>query len=129
MSPARLTTRDYVASALVAVIVMVYLGYLVWDNMPVVQDARGMAGLGVAVGFSAFIIIRGPDILDLTGFAEVVLAGLSLLLGLTTLVLAHTAVAETLLAVFIASIVVVWAVELMDHLGILPSHHVDGAAR
>lgn len=104
MSAERLTTRDYVASALVALIILTYLGHLVWDQMPLVQDARGMAALGVAVGFSAFIIIRGSDILDVTGFAELVLALMSLLLGFTTLVLSHTAIAETLLAVFIASI-------------------------
>ena len=47
-----------------------------------VQDARGMAGLGLVLGFSAFI----------------------------------------------TSIVVVWAVELIDHTGTIPNHHLSGAA-
>jgi hypothetical protein len=34
--------------------------------------------------------------------------------------LAETAAAEVLLAVFMGSIVVVWAVMLMDHAGVLP---------
>ena len=128
MSLARLTTRDYVASVQVGLIVITYLGYRTWDQMPLVQDARGMSGLGLVLGFSAFIIIRGADILDVAGFAEVVLAAVSLLLGLITLIFAQTAAAETLLAVFITSIVVVWAVELMDHMGIIPNHHLSGAA-
>jgi hypothetical protein len=43
-----------------------------------------------------------------------------LVLGVVALALAETAVAEVLLAVFMASILIVWAVELMDHAGILP---------
>ena len=128
MSLARLTTRDYVASVLVGLIVITYLGYRTWDQMPLAQDVLDMTGLGLVLGFSAFVIIRGADILDVTGFAEVVLAAVSLLLGLATLIFARTAAAETLLAVFITSIVVVWVVELMDHTGIIPSHHLSGAA-
>ena len=45
---------------------------------------------------------------------------LSLLLGVIALALAGTAAAEVLLAFFMASILAVWAVELMDHAGILP---------
>ena len=41
-------------------------------------------------------------------------------MGLVTLALAETAAAEVLLAVFMASILLVWAVELLDHFGILP---------
>jgi hypothetical protein len=43
-----------------------------------------------------------------------------LVLGVVALALAEMAVAEVLLAVFMASILIVWAVELMDHAGILP---------
>ena len=42
------------------------------------------------------------------------------MLGIVALVLAETAAAEVLLAVFMASILIVWAIELMDHAGILP---------
>jgi len=48
------------------------------------------------------------------------IAGVSLVLGVVALALAETAVAEVLLAVLMASILIVWAVELMDHAGILP---------
>jgi hypothetical protein len=47
-------------------------------------------------------------------------ATLSLVLGVVALALAETVAAELLLAIFMASILVVWAVELMDHAGWLP---------
>lgn len=129
VSLTRLTARDHVGSALVALIVIAYCGYRVWDEMPFPHDPRGVAALGLLLGWSAFSIMRGGDILDWTGLAEVVLAVVSLVLGLATLIFAQTPVAETLLAVFVTSIVVVWTVELLDHLGILPSHHVRDAAQ
>ncbi len=128
MSGARLMIRDYVATALVVLIVIAYLGRT-WDQFPVLHDPERMAGVGLTLAFPAFIIIRGADILDVTGLIEVVFAVMSLLLGFATLVFARTAVAEAFLAAFMASIIVVWATALLDHLGVLPSHHVSGAAR
>ena len=126
MSPTRLTVRDHVATALVALIVIPYIGYLVWDETPVLQDPRALAGWGIALGLPAFVIIRGADLLDWTGLAEVGAATVSLLLGITALVLSETAAAEALLAAFMASILLVWLVEILDHAGVLPRHHVRG---
>ena len=64
--------------------------------------------------------MRRDDLSDRVGKAETALAGTSLVLGIVALVLAETAAAEVLLAVFMASILIVWAIELMDHAGILP---------
>lgn len=128
MPSTSLTLRDHVATALVALIVIPYLGYLAWDEAPAFLDPRGLAGWGIVLGFSAFVIIRGADILDRTGLAEVALATVSLLLGMATLVLSETAAAEPLLALFMASLLLVWLVEILDHVGILPRHHARGAA-
>ena len=119
----RLTVRDHVATALVALIIVPYLVHLAWDEVPMLQEPRALAGLGLVLGFSAFVIIRGADILDWAGLAEVGLALASLVLGLAALVLSGTAAAEALLAAFMVSILVVWAVEILDHAGLLPSHH------
>jgi high-affinity Fe2+/Pb2+ permease len=54
------------------------------------------------------------------------LTGVSVVLGLVALTLAETWAAEVLLAVFIASIVLVWAVVMTDHAGFMPGHHVTG---
>ena len=58
--------------------------------------------------------------------AEVALGGVSLALGLVALILAETAAAEVLLAVFMGSIIVVWTVELLDHVGALSRLHPAG---
>jgi hypothetical protein len=122
-----MTLRDLVATLLVVAIALPYIGYLVNGSAPFVQDPRGMAGVGLVLGFVAFLVMSGGEKLDRTRKVELGVAIVSLTLGVVALVLAETAAAEVLLAVFMASILVVWAVELMDHLGVLPgAHHPTG---
>jgi len=116
----RLRTRDLIATVLVAAIGIPYVGYLINGEMPFIKDPRGMAGLGLLLGIVAFLVMRSGDAFDRLGKTEAGLATLSLALGVVTLALAETAAAEVLLAFFVASILVVWAVELMDHAGWLP---------
>lgn len=121
----RITLRDTVASILVAAIAVPYVGYLLDGSVPFVQDPRGMAAVGLILGFVAFLLMWGPDALDRIGKVELTVAVVALALGVLALVLAETAFAEVLLAVFMGAILVVWAIELMDHLGNLPgsTHH------
>ncbi|HSO53384.1 MAG TPA: hypothetical protein VL330_11665 [Actinomycetes bacterium] len=79
-----------------------------------------MSATGLVLGVVAYLVMRRDDLFDRVGKAETALAGVSLVLGIVALALAETAAAEVLLAVFMASILIVWAVELMDHAGILP---------
>ena len=46
----RLTVRDLVATLLVVAIAVPYIGLLIDGEMPFVQDARGMAGVGLLLG-------------------------------------------------------------------------------
>ena len=115
----RLKTRDLIAAGLVALIAIPYVGYLVNGEMPFVEDPRGMAAIGLVLGIAAFLVIRTGDRLDRLGKSELALAGTSLVLGIIALVLAEAAAAEVLLALFMVSILVVIAVELMDHVGVL----------
>ncbi len=121
----RLTLRDSLASILVLAIAVPYVGYLVNGSAPFVQDPRGMAAVGLVLGFVAFLLMWGPDVFDRMGKIELTVAIVSLGLGIAALVLAEMAFAEVLLALFMVSILVVWAIELMDHLGMLPgsTHH------
>ncbi|HET8602670.1 MAG TPA: hypothetical protein VFM09_01975 [Marmoricola sp.] len=118
----RLKMRDLIATALVAAVVVPYVGYLVRGSMPYIEDARGMAAVGLVLGFFAFVVARTGDAFDRIGKTEVVLGTSMLVLGGAALVFAETAAAEVLLAVFVCAIVVMWAVELADHAGFVPGH-------
>jgi hypothetical protein len=123
----RLRTRDLIGTVLVAAIGVPYVGYLVNGEMPFIKDPRGMSGVGLILGVLAFLVLRAGDAFDRFGKAETGLAVVALALGVVALVLAETVAAEVLLAVFMGSILVVWAVKLMDHAGLLPGvNHPTG---
>jgi riboflavin transporter FmnP len=116
----RLKFKDLIGSILFAAIAVPYVGYLINGEMPFIKDPRGMSATGLVLGVVAYLVMRRDDLSDRVGKAETALAGTSLVLGIVALALAETAAAEVLLAVFMASILIVWAVELMDHAGVLP---------
>lgn len=118
----RLSMRDLVATLLVLAIAVPYVGYLVNGSMPYIEDARGMAAVGLLLGALAFVVIRTGDPLDRAGRAEAGAAMVSLALGLVALVFAETVAAEALLAAFMASILVVLVVEMVDHAGVTHWH-------
>jgi hypothetical protein len=70
-----------------------------------------MSATGLVLGVVAFLVLRTGGMLDRLGKIEMGLAVVSLVLGVVALALAETAAAEVLLALFIVSILVVWAVE------------------
>lgn len=118
----RLQVRDLVATALVLAVAVPYVGYLVNGSMPYIEDARGMAAVGLLLGALAFVVMRSGDELDRAGKVEAAIALVSLGLGLVALAFAETAAAEVLLAVFVLSVLVVWAVEMVDHAGVTHWH-------
>ena len=40
----RLTFRDAIATVILAAVAIPYIGYIVWEKVPLIQDPRGMAG-------------------------------------------------------------------------------------
>jgi hypothetical protein len=115
----RLRMQDLLATILFAAIAVPYVGYLINGEMPFIKDPRGMSATGVVLGVAAYLVMRRDDLFDRVGKAETALAVASLALGVVALALAETAAAEVLLAVFMGSILLVWAVELLDHAGVL----------
>jgi hypothetical protein len=111
----KLRFKDLIATILFAAIAVPYVGYLINGEMPFIKDPRGMSATGLVLGAIAYLVMRRDDLFDRIGKAETALAALSLVLGIVALALAETAAAEVLLAVFMGSILVLWAVELMDH--------------
>lgn len=125
----KLKVKDLVATLLVAAVGVPYVGYLLNGEMPFVKDPRGMAGIGLVLGLAAFLVFERGDTHDATDKVELGLAGVSMALGVVALALAETAAAAVLLAVFMGSILVVWAVKLADHAGLLPlAQHPTGTA-
>lgn len=125
----RLKAKDWVATILVAAIAVPYIGYLVRGEMPFIKDPRGMSGTGLVLGVAAYLVMTWGDSFDQLGKAETALAVVSLVLGVVALAFAEAGTAEVLLAVFMASIAVIWVVKLVDHAGVLHWSEPTGVAR
>ena len=123
----KLRLRDLLATLLVVAIAVPYIGYLINGEMPFVQDPRGMAAIGLVLGAAAYLIFRSGNAHDRVGLWENIVALVAMALGLLAVVLAETAFAEVLLAVFMGSIAVVLVLELTDHAGLLPAHQASHA--
>jgi hypothetical protein len=109
----RLKTRDVFASILLVLVAIPYFGYLINGEMPFVKDARGMSAVGLVLATVAFLVVwRGDRQNKVWWFTALTMT--SLALGVVALALAETAAAEAMLAVFMTSILVVWAVEVID---------------
>lgn len=125
----KLKMKDLAATVVVTAIAVPYVGYLVNGEMPFVKDPRGMSAIGLLLGLVAFAVLELGDTRKGIDLAEMTLAAGSVTLGVIALVLAETAAAEVLLAIFMGSILVVWAVKLADHIGMLPmAKHPTGTA-
>ena len=109
----RITSKDVVATLLVAAIVVPYLGYLAWGDMPLIEDPRGMAATGLVLGLAA-AAVAGRAAFDAEPISRAALGT-----GVVALALGIAAVwvgtSEALLAVFIGAIVVTWALGETAH--------------
>jgi hypothetical protein len=106
MQTIRVTYNDVIATLLVAAIMVPYIGYLAWGDMPFTQDPRGMAATGLILGLAAAAVAGRAS------FERDPLHRAALGSGIIALVLGIAAVwaeTEVLLALFIAAIVVTWA--------------------
>ena len=124
----RLKARDLVGTVLVIAIAVPYVWYLIDGSAPFVEDPRGMSAIGLLLALAAYMVMQRGDPDDTTDRVEIALYVVSLGLGVLAVTLAETASAEVLLAVFMGSILVVWAIKMMDHAGVLPmAQHPTGS--
>src|SRR5690349_23359712 len=111
----KITYKDLIATLLVAAIVVPYLGFLAWGQVPLIQDARGMTGAGLLLGLGAAAVAGRAafrrDVDHRTALGSGIVA---LLLGVTAVWAETSAV---LLGFFMVAIVVTWA------LGEYAAHH------
>ena len=110
----RLRARDVIALVLVAAAVVPYAGYLIRGDVPLISSTREMASTGIFFGALAFWIIRGGNRPGRLGRIEAGLAVLAVALYVVTIALSATAAADLLLTALMLSIVVVFAVDLLD---------------
>jgi hypothetical protein len=111
----KLTRKDLIATLLIAAVVVPYVGYLIWDEMPFIQDPRGMAALGIVgllLGFAAWRL----GLRSVFGKVMLVLGVATLGLGIAAALIGAEG-SELLLATFVGAIVVVWAIETMHDAG------------
>lgn len=116
----RLRLRDVVAMLLVVAVLVPYVGYLVNGEMPLIDDSSAMASTGLVLGVLAFTVIRGGGRATRLGRVETGSAGLAVALYVLTIALSSTTAAELLLAAFICSLMLVFALDLLDRGG--PGH-------
>jgi glucose uptake protein GlcU len=109
----KITYRDVVATLLVAAIVVPYIGYLAWGDIPFIQDPRGMAATGLVLGLAAAAVAGRsalhPDPMHRAALGSGVAA---LALGIAAL---WAETNEVLLALFIVAIVVTWMLGEIAH--------------
>ena len=96
-----------VATVLVAAVVVPYIGYLVWGEMPFLEDPRGMGATGLILGVAAAVVV-GRAVFDPAPLSRAALAvgGFALVTGIATV---WVGTSEGLLAGFIGLIVATWA--------------------
>ncbi|NUR97996.1 MAG: hypothetical protein HOV67_22420 [Kribbellaceae bacterium] len=111
----RLRIRDLVALLLLAAVLAPYAGYLLNSDVPLIENAREMASTGLLFGGLAFWVIRTGHRPARLGKAEAGSAALAVVLYVLTIALAATAASELLLAAFMLSLMLVFALDLLEH--------------
>lgn len=113
MTIMRFAYKNTIASVLIAAILVPYVGYLIWGEMPFLKDPRGMAATGLVLGLAA-AALAGSAV-----FAAGLWHRITLAVGTVTLALGIATVwAETnevLLAAFMAGIAVTYALAELVH--------------
>ena len=126
----RFTWRDAFVSLLVAAVAVPYVGYLVRGSMPFIEDPRGMAATGLVLGLIAAAAAgRAAFTQERFGRAAEIVGLVSLGTGLATLIWAESGtLSDVLLAVFVGTMVLTWALVMVGDSGLLAGHRPAGIA-
>jgi peptidoglycan/LPS O-acetylase OafA/YrhL len=116
----RLRARDVLALLLLVAVLVPYVGYLVNGEMPLIGNSSAMASTGLLLGVLAFWVIRGDRRPARLGRVEAGSAGLAVVLYVLTIALSETSAVELLLAAFICSLMLLFALDLLDRGGTRP---------
>ncbi|MFI7063616.1 hypothetical protein ACIBL3_21710 [Kribbella sp. NPDC050124] len=111
----RVRLRDLLATGLVVALVLPYLAFLAIGDLPLIDDTRDMTAVALIPGGALIYVVVSAEQYDALGWFVVALAGAAALAGFLALGLGASSVAGVLLAVFVALVIVIWAVELGEH--------------
>jgi hypothetical protein len=121
------STRQVLAGGLVAATAIPYVGYALRGEMPLIEDARGMAFTGLVLGAMAWFILGsrafGPRWLGVGG--AVVAAGL----GIVAAVLETGTASSLFLGAFVAVVVAMYFVSFYEYLRQTGGTHRGWTAR
>jgi hypothetical protein len=106
--------RDALATIAVAAVVVPYVGYVLWDEMPLIKDARGMGVTGIVLGVVAWLALGTSSF----GSRVVAVAGgvVSLALGVTAAILETGTASDWFLASFVGSVLALWMYGVWRHI-------------
>jgi|SoiMethySBSTD1v2_1073268.scaffolds.fasta_scaffold452578_3 hypothetical protein len=126
----RFTWKDALVTILVAAVAVPYIGYLVRGSMPFIEDPRGMAATGLVLGLIAAAVTgRAAFTQERFGRAAEIVAFMSLGTGLATLIWAESGtLSDVLLAAFMGTMVLTWALVMVEDSGLLAGHRPTGIA-
>jgi hypothetical protein len=124
----RFTWKDALVTVLVAAVAVPYIGYLVRGSMPFIEDPRGIAATGLVFGLIA-AAVAGRDAFtqERVGRAGEIVGFVSLGTGLATLIWAESGtLSDVLLATFMGTMALTWALVMVEDSGLLGGHRPSG---
>jgi hypothetical protein len=118
----RLTFRDAIATVVLAAVAIPYIGYVVWGEVPLVQDPRGMAAVGI-LGLILSFLAWGIGLHTTFGKVMLLIGLAAIGIGLAAAFIGSEG-SELLLAFFMSVIATVYVAEIAYHAsGGEPAHH------
>lgn len=109
----RLTFRDAIATVVLAAVAIPYIGYIVWGEVPLVEDPRGMAAVGI-LGLILSFLAWGIGLHSTFGKVMLLIGLAAIGIGIAAAFIGSEG-SELLLAFFMAVIAVVYAAEIAYH--------------
>lgn len=107
--------RDLLASGLVIALVVLYLSHQAGG---IFQDARGMASAALILGGATVMLLLADDE-ETIGWFDLGIAVIGVVFGVAALMVTGSA-AEILLASFVGSVLLLWGIELAEHVTFPP---------
>jgi hypothetical protein len=118
----RLTFRDAIATVVLLAVAIPYIGYVVWGEVPLVEDPRGMAAVGI-LGLILSFLAWGIGLHSTFGKVMLLIGLAAMGVGLAAALIGSEG-SELLLVFFMAMIAIIYVAEIAYHASGEPAHHI-----